>query len=136
MRGTLFLPPGPLLLTTCWTNRPCGWVRPGRPIRAEFSRTIDPQSEIGACTRSGLAVLQSSFLQCLSLDGLASPQDGFTSPEVDVCGREIRQAFVIPPMVVVLDERCDLRLESTGQIVMLQQDAVYHRSLSKFYRRL
>ena len=32
MRGTLFLPPGPLLLTTCWTNQPCGWVRPGRRV--------------------------------------------------------------------------------------------------------
>jgi hypothetical protein len=40
-------------------------------------------------------------------------------------GGEITQAFVITPMIVVLDERIDLGFEVTGQIVILQQDPVF-----------
>ena len=32
-------------------------------------------------------------------------------PEVDVCGGEVVDAFVIALMVVVIDERLDLRLQ-------------------------
>jgi len=47
--------------------------------------------------------------------------------EVDVSRCEIAQAFMVTAMVVVIDERADLSLEITGQIIVLKQDAVLER---------
>jgi len=41
-------------------------------------------------------------------------------PEVDVCGGEVVEAFVIALMVVVIDERLDLRLQICWKEVVPQ----------------
>ena len=41
-------------------------------------------------------------------------------PEVDVCGGEVVDAFVIALMVVVIDERLDLRLQICWKEVVPQ----------------
>ena len=57
-------------------------------------------------------------------DFLPLVQDGLCPPEVDVGGREIAEALVVAPVVVVIDEGLDLRFEITRQIVVFEQDAV------------
>ena len=68
----------------------------------------------------------------LSFDPFSLLQDGLAAPEVDVNGREIPQALVIAPMVVVLDECVDLLPEIAWQVVILQQDAVLERLVPTF----
>ena len=73
---------------------------------------------------SGIAMLQAPVLDGLSFDPLLFQQDGLAVPEVDIGGREVIQALVIAPVVVVLDECGELGFEITGQIIVLQQDPV------------
>ena len=47
-----------------------------------------------------------------------------TSPEVDVGRCEVADTLVVSEVVVVSDEVADRLLESAGQIVVLEQDAV------------
>ena len=49
------------------------------------------------------------------------------TPEVDIGGREVIQALVVAPVVVVLDEGAELGFEITGQIIVLEQDPVLQR---------
>jgi len=42
------------------------------------------------------------------------------TPEVDVCGGEVVDAFVVALMIVVIDERLDLRLQICWKEVVLQ----------------
>ena len=51
--------------------------------------------------------------------------DGRCTPEVGIGWRDVSEAFVIALVVVVLDEGPDLSLKVAGQIVVLQQDAVF-----------
>ena len=62
----------------------------------------------------GLAVLQAALFECLSFDPFSLQQDGLTAPEVDVGRRQIAQALVIALMIVVADERIDLRFKIAG----------------------
>src|SRR3954466_782979 len=71
-------------------------------------------------------MVQAPQFDGLSLDPL-SLQNGLAAPEVDVGGREIVEALVIAPMIVVLDEGCDLGFEIAWQEVVFEQDAVLHR---------
>ena len=73
---------------------------------------------------SGVAMLQALVLDGLSFDPFPFQQDGLAAPEVDIGGREVIQALVVAPVVVVLDEGADLGLEITGQIIVLEQDPV------------
>ena len=57
----------------------------------------------------------------LSLDPFSLIDDGFGPVEVGVCGCHIVQALLIALVVVMLDERLDLRLQVTGQEVVLQR---------------
>jgi len=72
-------------------------------------------------------VEQASLSDCLLLDALALEQDGLCSAAVDVGGCEIVQAFMVAMVVVVLHEGVDLRFELTGEVVVLEQDAVLKR---------
>ena len=74
-----------------------------------------------------LDVLQAAVQEGLSLDTLAFDPDGATTSRVDVDGREIVQALVVAPGVVVVDEGRDLGLQVARQIVVFQQDAVLER---------
>jgi hypothetical protein len=49
--------------------------------------------------------------------------DGLRSAEAGIGGRDVVQALMVTPVVVVLDERFDLAFEIAGQEVILQQDA-------------
>ena len=47
--------------------------------------------------------------------------------EVDIGRRQIAEALVVAPVVVVIDEGVDLGFEIAGQVVVLEQDAVLQR---------
>ena len=55
--------------------------------------------------------MQASRFDGLSFDPFSLFEVGIAAPEVDVSGREVLQALVITPVVVVLDERVDLLAE-------------------------
>ena len=48
-----------------------------------------------------------------------------SSSEIDILGREIVQALMIPPCIVVGDKLLDPAFELTGQIVIFEQDLVF-----------
>ena len=72
-------------------------------------------------------MLQAPVLDGLWFDPFPFQQDGLAAPEVDIGGREVIQALVVAPVVVVLDEGAELGFEITGQIIVLQQDPVLQR---------
>ena len=69
-------------------------------------------------------MLQAAVLNGFAFDCLPSLQDGLPATGVDVGRGEVVQAFVVAPVIVVIDEGTDLGLEIAWQIVVLQQDAV------------
>ena len=69
-------------------------------------------------------MLQAPLLDGSTYDPFSLFDDGFRPAEVGVCGCDVFQALVIALMVVVFDERLDLRFQITGKEVVLQQDAV------------
>ena len=69
-------------------------------------------------------MLQAPVLDGPSFDLLAFQQDGLAPPEVDIGRCQIVRALVITPVIVVRDEGLDLGFELTGQVVVLEQDAV------------
>ena len=77
-------------------------------------------------------MLQSSLVDRFAFDPFSFEQDGLPASEVDVGGREVVQAFVISVVIVVRDERVDLRFEVARQIVVLQQNAVLERLMPAF----
>ena len=44
------------------------------------------------------------------------------APEVHIGRSEVAQAFVIAPVIVVLDEAADVSFEVARQVVVLEQD--------------
>ena len=60
----------------------------------------------------------------LPFDPFSLLQDGLVAPEVDVGRREVLQALVVAPVVVMLDEGVDLVPQIAWQVVVFQQDAV------------
>ena len=54
-----------------------------------------------------LAMLQASLFDCLALDPFSIQQDGLSAPEVDIGGRQIIQALVISPVIIMIDELAD-----------------------------
>jgi len=67
---------------------------------------------------------QAAFAHGQILDLSPSLDDGVVTPEVDVGWGEVAEAFVVAPVVVPIDEGADLRFQVSGQVVVLQQDAV------------
>ena len=76
------------------------------------------------------AVLQASGFDSVAFDPFSFQQDGLTTPEVDISRRQVPDALVVPEMIVVGDEVADLLLEVTGEIIVLEQDAVLERLAS------
>ena len=62
-----------------------------------------------------------------AFDPFSFQQDGLAASEVDVGRRQVAQALVVAPVIVVLDEALDLGFEIAGQVVVLEQDAVLER---------
>ena len=56
-------------------------------------------------------VQQAAILDCVSFDPISVEQDGLAASEVDVGRREVIQALMIAPVVVVNDEPSDAGFE-------------------------
>ena len=52
--------------------------------------------------------MQASRFECLSFDPFALFKNGFVTSEVDVGGCDVVDAFVVPLVIVVVDEGLDL----------------------------
>ena len=61
-------------------------------------------------------MLQAALQYGVSLDPFALEQDGLTSSGEDVGGRQVAQAFMVAPVIVVLDEGIDLGPEIARQV--------------------
>ena len=76
-----------------------------------------------------LLMQAASLFDGFSFDLVPPFENGLTAPEVDVSRREVVQALVVSTVVVVLDEFRDALFELSWQVVVLQQDAVFHRAV-------
>lgn len=61
----------------------------------------------------------------LLFDPFSLFQNSLGAPEIYIGGREVLQALVIAPVVVVIDKGIDLMPEITGQVVVFQQPNGY-----------
>jgi hypothetical protein len=77
--------------------------------------------------RGLVPVQQAAIGNCSSFSPFSFDQNGLASPEVDVGRRQIADDFVISQVIVIGDEGLDLGFEVAGQVVVLQQDAVFER---------
>lgn len=69
-------------------------------------------------------MLQAAVCDGDALDALTFCEDCFSSPEVDIGRSEIVDALVIADMVIVRDEGVDLPFEITGQVIVVEQNAI------------
>ena len=72
-------------------------------------------------------MLQSSLFDGVAFDPFSLQKDGRGSAEVDVGRCQVLQTFMVTPVIVVVDEARDLGFEITGQVVVLEQNAVLER---------
>src|SRR5258707_5835825 len=70
-----------------------------------------------------------SLFDGFSFDLFPPFENGLTAPEVDVNRRQVVQALVVSRVIVVLDELLDALFELSWQVVVLQQDPVFHRAV-------
>jgi hypothetical protein len=69
--------------------------------------------------------MQAPLFDGFAFDPFSLFDDGFCSAEVGICGCDVFQALVIALVIVVFDERFDLRFQIAGEVIILQQDAVF-----------
>src|SRR5262249_58188273 len=69
------------------------------------------------------------LLVALSFEFFTPFENGLTAPEVDVRRRQVVQALVVSTVVVVADELLDALFELSWQVVVVQQDPVFHRAM-------
>src|SRR5665213_1472533 len=69
-------------------------------------------------------MLQAAVCDCGPLDAVSFGEDRLGSSKIDVSGREVVDALVIADVVIMLDEGVDLLLEISGQIIVVEQNAV------------
>jgi hypothetical protein len=77
-------------------------------------------------------VLQAPEFHRPPFDFLTFEQDGLPAAGVDIGRGEVFQVLVIALMVVVADERVDLRFKVSGQEVIFQQDPVLQSLVPAF----
>ena len=70
-----------------------------------------------------------SLLDGFSFDLFPPFEKGLAAPEVDVSRRQVVQALVVSTVVVVPDELRDALFELSWQVVVVQQDPVFHRAM-------
>src|SRR5262249_4230114 len=70
-----------------------------------------------------------SLLDGFSFDLFPPFENGLAAPEVDVSRRQVVQALVVSTVVVVPDELLDALFELSWQVVVVQQDPVFHRAM-------
>src|SRR5262249_12269752 len=56
-------------------------------------------------------------------------ENDLAAPEVDVSRRQVVQALVVSTVIVVADELLDAVFELSWQVVVVQQDPVFHRAM-------
>src|SRR6516165_9811155 len=76
-----------------------------------------------------LLMQAASLLDGFSFDLFPPFKNGLAAPEVDVSRRQVVQALVISTVVVVPDELLDALFELSWQVVVVQQDPVFHRAM-------
>src|SRR5215468_9344941 len=76
-----------------------------------------------------LLMQTASLLDGFSFDLFPPFEKGLTAPEVDVSRRQVVQALVVSTVVVVADELLDAPFELSWQVVVVQQDPVFHRAM-------
>ena len=77
-------------------------------------------------------MLQAALSDCLFLDPFPFSQDGFVPAEVNVSRCDVAQALVVALVVIVIDEGLDLAFEIAWQVIVLQQEAVFHCLMPTF----
>lgn len=77
----------------------------------------------GSSGGSGLFVFLMRFL--LILDGLGAP-------EVNIGGCDVAEAFVIPLLIVILDDGVNLVFQISRQVIVFRQDPVFERLMPAF----
>ena len=70
-----------------------------------------------------------SLLDGFSFDLFPPFENDLAAPEVDVSRRQVVQALVVSTVVVVADELLDALFELSWQVVVVQQDPVFHRAM-------
>ena len=70
-----------------------------------------------------------SLFDGFSFDLFPPIENGLTAPEVDVSRHQVVRALVASRVGVVLDELLDAVFELSWQVVVLQQDPVFHRAV-------
>src|SRR6266446_1598917 len=78
---------------------------------------------------SGLKVQAAIACDGFSFDLFPPFENGPAAPEVDVSRRQVVQALVVSTVVVVADELLDALFELSWQVVVVQQDPVFHRAM-------
>ena len=79
-----------------------------------------------------LAVMQASAFDSLSFDSISLFQDGLAPSEVDIGRGQIIDTLVIAVVVVVIHEGFNAGLKSSGEEVVIQQDAVFQGLVPSF----
>lgn len=69
-------------------------------------------------------MLQAAVCDGGPLDAVSFGEDRLGPSKIDVSGREVVDALVIADVIVVLDEGVDLLLKISGQVVVVEQNAV------------
>lgn len=83
-------------------------------------------------TGGALLVKLAPHCQRLLLDPRSAFGAHLSASAVDIRRRQSVQALVMAFVVVVVDERCDLGLQRSRQVMVLQQDPVLHRAVVAF----
>src|SRR5215472_6575614 len=76
-----------------------------------------------------LLMQAASLLDGFSFDLFPPFENGLAAPEVDVSRRQVVQALVVSTVVVVPDELLDVLFELSWQVVVVQQNPVFHRAM-------
>src|SRR5262245_11575354 len=76
-----------------------------------------------------LLMQAASLLDGFSFDLFPPFENGLAAPEVDVSRRQVVQALVVSTAVVVPDELLDVLFELSWQVVVVQQNPVFHRAM-------
>ena len=76
--------------------------------------------------------MQASRFECLSFDPFPLFLNSFVPTEVDVRRRDVVQALMVAPMIVMIDKGFNLSFEVTWQEVVLEQNAVLQGLMPTF----
>ena len=76
--------------------------------------------------------MEAALTDCQCLDLSSLPQNGFVAPKVDVGERDVVQALVVALVIAILDDDPDLAFEIAWEVMVFQQQTVFHRLVPTF----